>query len=586
MTARAIRRSAALVGLPILALLSGDYYGGQLAQFLVLGAATAALALAWGTSGILNLGHSVTFGAGAYAGAWFGLHVGAAGSLAGLVAGAAVGGLLAFLVAWLPFRRGLPPMTFALATFVFALGAEQVANGWTSVTGGFNGLTDVPRLHLGAAALSPAGQRAFTVFVAVAAIVALSHLASLPLGAALAATRDHQRRTASLGYHVVNLKTGVFACTGALAGFLGAIFVLQVGFVSPGLVGVAMATSFVVWALLGSKGTIVGPAVATIGYNIGASELADRALDYWLLGTGLVVVGAVLFLPEGLALWVRRWLPTRRPPRQVRLGRADEREAGLPGANPAGDGAVALDAAGVVCRFGAFTAVDGVSLTLRPGEVHCLIGPNGAGKSTLLNVLSGVTPANGGRWRVGKRDLTGAPAWELARAGAARKFQTPSLATSLTVGENLALARWGPTHRWLALLRQPWSATVSPAAWTVLATADLIGQRDTVAGDLSHGQRQLVELAMALAPGPAVLLLDEPTAGMTRAETAAVGELLTELAHRQRIAILVVEHDTAFIRGVADRVTVMAGGAVLVTGTPAEVDADPRVRAVYVGRAS
>ncbi len=256
-----------------------------------------------------------------------------------------------------------------------------------------------------------------------------------------------------------------------------------------------------------------------------------------------------------------------------------------PGERAANTGPGSLTAQDVVCRFGAFTAVAGVNLTLRPGEVHCLIGPNGAGKSTLLNVLSGVTRASGGRWHINGEDLTDAPAWRLTRAGAARKFQSPSVATSLSVAQNLALARWGATHNAVALVRQHWEVALSPAEWAVLDSADLVDRLDTVAGELSHGERQFVELAMAMAPGCSVLLLDEPTAGMTRVETAAVGRLLTELARRFGMSILVVEHDLAFIRGVADRVTVMRDGAVMATGSIADIEADRGVREIYLGRA-
>jgi branched-chain amino acid transport system permease protein len=166
-----------------------------------------------------------------------------------------------------------------------------LANRWTTVTGGFNGLTGVPRLHLGPAALTPDGQRVVTALLAVLLICALSALSARPLGAVLMALRDDERRIASLGYNTLALKTGVFAFTGAVAGLLGAIFALQVGFVAPGLIGVAMVTNFVVWTLLGSKATIVGPAVVTVLYNFGASESADKAANYWVLLTGVAFAG-------------------------------------------------------------------------------------------------------------------------------------------------------------------------------------------------------------------------------------------------------------------------------------------------------
>ncbi|MFI2629543.1 ATP-binding cassette domain-containing protein [Streptomyces collinus] len=561
------------------AVLAGSYAGGLLAQFLVLGTVTAALALTWGTAGILNLGHSVTFGMGAYAGAWFGLHAGAYGSLAGLAAGALLGGGTARLIAAVGLRRRLDTVGFALVTFVVALAAEQVANRWTGVTGGFNGLTDVPRFHIGALAFTPTAARGVTAGLAVLVIVLLASLARRPYGVALAAVRDNERRMAALGYDVGAAKSGVFTFTGVVAGLMGAVYVLQVQFVSPGLIGLAMGTNFVVWAMLGSRRTIWGPVLATLVVSAGANQLAGAALDYWLLVTGAAFVAAVVLVPDGVAVAVRRRLPARWfSPRQVELGAAAPSTRGR-----AGGGLIVRS---VGCRFGPFTALRGVDLDLTEPGVHCLIGPNGAGKSTLLDVLSGFTLATDGSWRLNGQDVTGRPPWELTRSGLGRKFQAPSVAGSLTLAENLALARWGRTHGALALVRQPWRADLPPESWFVLDAAGFAGRMDTPAGSLSHGEQQLLELAMTLSAGCDVLLLDEPTAGMTRSETEQVAEVLRGLVRDHALPVLVVEHDMAFIRSVADRVTVLRGGEVMASGTVAEIESDSEVSAVYVGRAA
>ncbi|WP_128381900.1 ABC transporter permease subunit [Streptomyces cavernae] len=561
------------------AVLAGPWAGGLLAQFLVLGTVTAALALTWGIAGILNLGHSVTFGVGAYAGAWFGLHAGAYGSLAGLGAGALLGGVMARLIAAVGLRRRLDAVSFALVTFVVALAAEQVAGRWTGVTGGFNGLTDIPRFHIGALSFTPTAARGVTAGLAVLVIVLLASLARRPYGVALAAVRNNERRMAALGYDVGAAKTGVFTLTGVVAGLMGAVYVLQVQFVSPSLIGLVMGTNFVVWAMLGSRRTIWGPVLATLVVSAGANLLADTALDSWLLVTGAAFVAAVVLVPDGVAVVVRRRLPARWfPPRQVKLGAAAPSTGGR-----AGGGLVVRS---IGCRFGPFTALRGVDLDLTEPGVHCLIGPNGAGKSTLLDVLTGFTPATDGAWRLDGQDVTGRPPWELTRSGLGRKFQAPSVAGSLTLAENLALARWGRTHGALALVRQRWTADLPPEAWFVLDAAGFADRMDTPAGSLSHGEQQLLELAMTLTAGCDVLLLDEPTAGMTRSETEQVAEVLRGLVHDHGLPVLVVEHDMAFIRSVADRVTVLRGGEVMASGTVAEIESNSEVSAVYVGRAA
>jgi branched-chain amino acid transport system permease protein len=565
----------ALVGFPVLAVLLGTYRGGELSQFLVLGAVVSALALTWGIAGILNLGHSITFAVGVYAGAWFGLHTGGAGTVLGVLAGTILGGLVAWAIALVTLRRRLDAITVTLTTFVLALAAEDIANQWTAVTGGFNGLYGVPAFHIGALQLTVVQQRAAGAAIAVAVLIGLASLARRPYGAALAACRDDERRMASLGYDVLRLQVGVFTLTGGLAGFLGSVYVGQVQFASPTFAGATFATNFVIWALLGSRRSIWGPVFATVAYNVGAVELSGAALNYWLLTVGVLFVAAVLFVPQGGASLLRRWTPRSwRKSTAVSLGL---REAGTRSVGT-------LEAISVSCRFGALVAVDDVSLVVGNAGVHCLIGPNGAGKSTLLDVLSGITEASGGTWRLGGADVTGMSPWVLAKAGLGRKFQSPSVGTSLTVAENLALASWARTHGSIALARQDWHASLPAEAWDVLTAGGLTARLETTAGDLSHGQRQLLELAMTLSAGCDILLLDEPTAGMTQSETSQVALLLRHLAKERNLPILVVEHDMVFIRDVAEEVTVMRNGSIMLTGTIADIESSDEVRSVYLGR--
>lgn len=574
---RIIGRFGPLAAIPLLTMVVGQYRGGQLAQFLLLGASSAALAFVWGGAGVLSLGHSVPFGVGAYAGAWFSLHGGAAGSIVGVLVGAILGAAISFGAGLLGLKRRLDPVTFTLTTFVLALAAEQFANRWTGITGGFNGITDIPRLHVGTAVITAGLQRSISAFIAVACVLLLVKLAATPYGAALSAIRDNEKRSAALGYDVGAIKLGAFALAGAVTGLLGALYASQAQFVSPGLVGVGTATTFVVWVLLGSRTTLWGPVIATVVYSFGVTALAGRALNSWLLITGLAVIAVVLLAPEGLAALALRSTPEawwRPSPIQVTLQ-----------ALPTAVTDVRLEVNGVGARFGSFTALDDVHLVVNEPVIHCLIGPNGAGKSTLLDVLCGLTPHAGGTWHLDDVELTGRTPWSMSRAGVGRKFQAPSVATSATVAGNLALASWGRTHRSLALVRQPWRVEVSPECWRLVTAGQLDRRLHTPAGRLSHGERQMLELAMTLAAGCQILLLDEPTAGMTAAETSAVAALLRELCSDRGMPIVIVEHDMTFIREVADRVTVLRNGRVMLSGTVAEVEADEDVRAVYLGRA-
>jgi branched-chain amino acid transport system ATP-binding protein len=228
---------------------------------------------------------------------------------------------------------------------------------------------------------------------------------------------------------------------------------------------------------------------------------------------------------------------------------------------------------GLTMRFGGVVAVDGVSLAIAEGELRCLIGPNGAGKSTLLKCLTGQLAPTRGRilWR--GREVTGLAPFAMARLGLGIKTQVPSLFDGLTVLESVVLA-----------VRRRHGAAL--AGRIAEATLERLGIHDLAlrqVGRLAHGQRQLVELAMVVAPMPDLVVLDEPTAGMTAEETHATGQLIRELARSLHLSTIVIEHDINFVRDLAAPVTVLHLGRILTEGAFEAVAADQRVRDVYLG---
>lgn len=231
-----------------------------------------------------------------------------------------------------------------------------------------------------------------------------------------------------------------------------------------------------------------------------------------------------------------------------------------------------LEANGLTMRFGGVVAVNGVDFRLRHGELRCLIGPNGAGKSTFFKMLSGQLRPSAGDVRLKGRSLVGLPAARIARLGMGIKTQVPSVFDGLSVVEGIRIA----TDR---VLPPVLSKQRADEVMELIGIADL-GDREVAR--LAHGQRQLVELAMVVAPQPDLILLDEPAAGMTGKEVERLGELVVDLA---RIgSVVVVEHDMTFIRRIARTVTVFNQGRVLAEGPADEVLADQRVRDVYLGR--
>ena len=231
--------------------------------------------------------------------------------------------------------------------------------------------------------------------------------------------------------------------------------------------------------------------------------------------------------------------------------------------------------------FGGVVALDGVSLSLSEGERRAVIGPNGAGKTTLINILAGEIPPSGGSVRLGGQDITHLRSWQRARLGLAHVYQRTELFAPLSARENVALAvaaRRGPFR----LFRAPPRAEYAEAD-AMLERVGLAGREAMAVRALSHGERRQLELAVALAQRPRVLLLDEPTAGMSPLETARITALVAGLD--RALTILIVEHDMDVVFRLADRVTVLHEGRVIADGTAADVRGDVRVHDVYLGKA-
>lgn len=562
---------------PVLAFALGGYQGGLFSQYALYGVATAALALTWGFGGILNLGHAVSFGCGAYVSAWLGLNGGPNGTLFGIVCGTLVAGLVALLIGIVGLRGRVNQITFALLTFVVLFGGIEIANQWTDVTGGYNGLAGIPALHIGTVWLADATtQRVIIALVAALLVWMVLGVARSPFGSLLALVRDNPVRAASLGYNVPRLRIGVYTFTGLVTGLAGSLFVTQVNIVSPDVVSLALATNFVLWTMIGSRTSIVGGFIVAVVLSFIANELSNAILDLWLLAVGVLFLVVVLVIPDGLAVTLGRLVPRRlRRTPHTALGLAET------STSPIGDGS--LVASAINCTFGTFRAVTDVSLEMKSGQVHCLIGPNGAGKSTLLNALSGTHLPVSGHWWLGQADISMLAPWHLARHGIARKFQAPSIGPTLTVGQNLALASWATSRSTWSLVTGRWKADLPGATWAILVAGNLTDRLDSVAGSLSHGERQLLELAMTFAGNPRAVLLDEPTAGMTKPESAVVATLLRDQALLLGIPIVVVEHDMSLIRTAASTVTVLQAGRVLAEGSVDEIEKDDRVISAYLG---
>ena len=561
--------------LGVLPFASNDFVAYQIALFLIYGIATQGVALCWGRLGFLPLGHALFFGLGAYlAGGtlksaqqqplWY-----AALPLA-LLLPAAVAWLTARLVFARSHRSG--PF-FSLITLAMTMLGFLAAQQWSAVTGGFNGMADIPELP---------GTERYSSFYWVVAACAVGSTALLglvlrrPLGLLWSAVAQNEDRLQLFGYASDRIKAFAYGLSALLAAAAGGLFALHQGIVTPLTMGFVLSTEFVIWAAVGGKASPLGALLGAVFIGYASSELRDH-FAYWEVAVAAIFIGVVRFLPDGLAglahpLWRRG--PEAGP--GVPASDAPERRA------PAGRIGLAFEQ--VHAAQGGVRILDGLALALDGPGLRCVIGPNGAGKTSAFNVMTGRLPLRAGRIVLDGTDISGATAWRVARRGVGRKLQIPSVFAGLSVSQNLDVALWA------GRLGPAASLARAPLAWRSALRDQLLDlfpalreQLAMRAGSLSQGHRQALEFVMTVLPQPRLVLLDEPCAGLSPAETHHMIEAIKTVIHRLGAAALVIEHDISAVAAIGGDVYVLHQGRLLAQGTLAEIQRDPAVRAVYAG---
>jgi branched-chain amino acid transport system ATP-binding protein len=235
---------------------------------------------------------------------------------------------------------------------------------------------------------------------------------------------------------------------------------------------------------------------------------------------------------------------------------------------------------GLTIRFGGLTALNNVNLYDRRGQIRAVIGPNGAGKSTFSNCVTGVLRPTSGRILLNGNDITGQPPNQISRSGIARSYQITNILPNATALENVRIAAQSRKHGWNMFRHYTQFRDIIDKAEAVLASVGLAGKADELASNLSHGEQRNLEIGIALATEPQLLCLDEPTAGMSAAETQDIMQLVRKIA--KDLTVLIVEHDMPLVMELADRITVLHYGQVLADGPPAEIQNNPRVQEVYL----
>lgn len=539
-----------------------------------------------GYTGLPSFGHGAYFGLAAYAAALTQIHL-VKGFVAPLVAGVGTAALLGAVLGLLILRRR--GVYFALLTLAFTQMFFYIVYRWTAVTGGESGLGGIVRPRV--LGLNLADQ--LTYYYLAAAVVFAGTLVAwrvvhAPFGTVLQAIRENERRAAFVGYDVQRYKWAAFVLSTALVGLAGVLYCLLKQFVYADLVHVTMSGEIMAMTLVGGMRHFLGPAVGAAFFVL-FREVLTSYTENWLLYFGLLFMGFVLFSPDGILGILRRLAaPFRREAVELaamagRVAPNPERDGlGRTGGDPLPPGELLLEARGVVKRFGAMAAVDRVDLQIRAGELRALIGPNGAGKTTLFNLLSGLFPPDAGAVVFRGRPITGLTADRIVARGVSRSFQILSIFQELTVFENVRLAVQARSPKRFHLWRPAASfEEINRQTREIIRRVGLEGVESAAAGSLSYGGQRLLEIGIALATRPTVLLLDEPLAGLSAAERERIAAFIKALA--KTVTVVLIEHDIDRVLALSDRITVLHLGRVIADGTPAEIQEHPEVRAAYLG---
>ena len=558
--AAALTGLAAIAALCAATLFADGYTLFVIALVLLTATVCYGLNILLGLAGLVSLGHVAFYAIGAYAAGvavLAGWSFWLAWPVAGLLA-AACGALLS-----IPALRSRGPY-LAMVTIAFAFIVEHGLTEWKELTGGANGLMGIMPPSLGPMVFAEREMVWLSALLAASALLAFVAVKRSRLGRCMVASSDAEDAAQSLGIRPVPLRAIAFALSAGFAGLAGAVFAPLMMFVSPGTFPFSQSILFLLAVVVGGAGSVLGPLFGAAIVNVLPEMLSDLA-EYRLLIFGSLLLVVLWLAPNGIvgALARLRSVPVGSPPRRRSFdlrpfldGRPRER----------------LVVEGIGIAFGGVRAAADVSFTAEPGRITSIIGPNGAGKTTVLNMVCGFYRPDEGSARLGGRELAGHSAATVARAGIARTYQTSQLFVSMSVLENVVLAL------------SPGLASPELVAEDLLGLVGYGGPVDASAGGLPHVDRRLVEVARALATRPAVLVLDEPAAGLMRAEKDALATLLRSIA-RAGVAVVLVEHDMALVMSVSEHVVVLDAGQVIACGAPEAVARDPRVIAAYLGAA-
>src|SRR3954447_5405920 len=538
-----------------------------------------------GHTGLVSFGHGAWFGLAAYAAAlsqryWFPgtIAMPALFAIAFVAVSAALSGALILR------RRGVyfSLLTLALTALLFA-----IAYRWTEFTGGESGLGGVTR----ATVLNVDLERDANYYWVVAAIgmavcILLWRFPRAPVGSVLVAIRENEQRARFIGYPTNRYKLIGFVLSATVVAIAGTLSVFNHRFASAEPLAIAFSGELIAMVVIGGMRSFLGPALGALFFILFREVLSIWTPD-WLFFFRLLFIGFIVFSPTGLVGVAGRLLAPFRAPAiepAAMAGRRTAEVSPLPQAlvQAIDGGRLVLAARDLDKSFGGIHAVRGFDLSVRDRTLHALIGPNGAGKTTAFNVLSGLYQPERGTVELEGESVAGLKPEDITAAGVGRSFQITNLFVGLSVEENIRLAVQARSPMRYAMWRSTVAiADINAETTELLGYLGLAGIERAQAASLSYGGQRLLDMGLALATRPKILLLDEPLAGLAVAERERIANLVKTIS--SEIPVLLVEHDIDRVFRIADYVTVMNDGAVLVDGSVEDARNNEKVREIYIG---
>jgi branched-chain amino acid transport system permease protein len=572
-------------------------------RILVWGLFGIGFDILFGYTGLLSFGQSAFYGTGGFVAAYLLTRAGFPNVFLALVIGMISAAAVGYLVGLIALRRTgiyFAMITVAIAEVFFFVEFNPLAN----FTGGENGLPGVPTpsLYLGFTTLHFTTGWSLYQFLAVCyfvGIVIALRIVRSPVGAVLSAIRDNPLRAEAVGHNIHSYKLTAFVIAAAYAGFAGGLLGVLQAFMPPDAFTFETSGQLVMQTAIGGIGTLFGPLLGAAVWLF-LQDFLQSALGLgaaWKLVLGTVFVLLVTFLRRGIIGGIRdlyELATNRKKPAEATEAESLADFSSAPGVGAltmaphrrAGDRSSGpiLQASGLTKRYGGLLANSNIDFTVNHGELRGVIGPNGAGKSTFFKMLTCEVPPTSGKILFQGRDITGKSVTDVCQLGLTKSYQVNQLFTQLTVRQNLMVAVLADLRGKfkLDLFRDPESIPgLKEQVEQTLQLVRLAGRPDTKVSDLAYGEKRRLEIGLALATSPSLLLLDEPLAGMSPQERVETVKLLKSIS--QGRTMIVIDHDMDALFELAQRVTVLQEGRVLVEGTPDEIKANVAVQEAYLG---